>query len=71
MGGGELGDCGAESEVGRYLENHEGACDYEGLQSHAGVGAFGVSAKDSFLRWKKGGGPRDSKQFRNKMHGVE
>ena len=52
--GWELGTYGADSEVGRYLGNHEGACDYEGMQSHADVEAFEVFAKDNILRGEKG-----------------
>ena len=49
----ELGNYGAVSEVGRYLENREAACDYDGLQSRAEVDAFKVCAKDNFLRERK------------------
>ena len=64
-----MGNYGADSEAGQYLGNLEGACDKEGMRSHADVGAFKVSAEDNFLREKKGEIPRTFKQFRGEMHG--
>ena len=47
---GRLGNYGTDREVAKYLGNHEGTCDCEGMQSHADVDAFKVFAKDNFLR---------------------
>ena len=50
-----------------YLENHDGACDYEDMQNQTDIEAYKVSAKDNIARKRRGRGPRTVKRFLGKM----
>ena len=65
---GELGNRGTASEVGRYLENHDGTCDYENMNNATDIDAYNVFAMTT-LFGKQGREQRLFKQFRGKMQG--
>ena len=50
---GELGNYGTDSEVGRYLENHDGTCDYEDMNNQTDIAAYKVFAEDNIVRKSK------------------
>ena len=66
----ELENYGTDLEGEQYLGNHEGAGDYEGLQSRADVDAFKVFTEDNFCAKRKEN-PRIFKQFRDKMQDIK
>ena len=65
----ELGTYGADSKAVQYLENNEGARNYEELKNKTDVEAYKVFAKDDNLRENKGKFPMAFKQFKNRMGG--
>ena len=46
----ELGNYGTDSEVGRYLANDDGTCDYGDTNKQADIGAFKVPPNDNIGR---------------------
>ena len=55
---------GADSEVVKFLQNHEGAQGCEGLRHQTDMGFYRIFAKDQIVRDRKGGIPRTFKQFK-------
>ena len=47
---GELGNYGTDSLLVRYLENHDGTCDYEDMNSQSDIDAYKVSVNDNIVR---------------------
>ena len=47
---GEIENYGADSEVGEYLINHDGACDYGDIADAAEIAAYEVFGKDNIDR---------------------
>ena len=62
---------GADSEAGRYLVNHDGACDYGDIGDPSEIESYKVPAEDNIKRQYQGREPRTFKQFRDKMKGME
>ena len=64
-----MGRYGADSEMGRYLENHDGSCDYEDTNNQTDIAAYKVFAKDNIVREKQGGISEPLSNFGTKYKG--
>ena len=53
-----------------YLENHDGARDYEDMKNRTDIGSYKVPPKET-LFGKQGSDPRAFKQCRGEMHGAD
>ena len=53
MGGG-LENYGADSELGRYLVNRDGACDYGDVDDPAEIDAYKVQAQENIKGYYQG-----------------
>ena len=67
----ELENYGADSEVGRFLVNRDGACDYGDVSDPTAIEAYKVFARENLEREHQGRGARTFKQLRGKLHGVD
>ena len=61
------GDYGTDSELGRYLGNHDGSCEYEDMNNQADIEVLKVFANDIIIRRKQGEEQRPFKQLRGAM----
>ena len=64
----EIKNYGTDSEVGDYLLNHDGNCDYEEIRAPTETEAYQVSEKGDLFRNRQGREERPYKQFRDQMH---